>query len=244
LRVALTEAADKLTDRHMREQLAIRSQALDEFASIMAHFDPKNSYSVAATRNALVSTTTEYRVKSAEAASRYYAAFRSAEGVPGIAPLPTIDVADDAFREVIGDSYRFLLRKDAFALGSAIEEAGLLRRTEAELAARLSRYVLEGGRLRLSDLIRADRAAVGWVRVTRGKACAFCGLLAARGPVYSKRTGGFRAHNRCACTIEPVFHDLPREKWPPSSRAWADKYAEWKQASATGEVGSWRSFAG
>jgi hypothetical protein len=242
--MAFTELGDKLTERHMREQLAIRTRALDEFASLMAGYDPNNQFSIAATRNGLFEITARYRAQSAEAASRYYAAFRAAEGVPGAPPLPVTDVVDDAFKELMGDSYRVLLRKPPPDLVDAIKRAKLLQRNEAELAARLSRYVLTGGRIRMADLIRSDRAAVGWARVTRGKACAFCGLLAARGPVYSKLTGGFRAHNSCACTIEPVFRDLPRDKWPASSRQWADRYDNWKHQSAAGEAGNWRSFVG
>jgi hypothetical protein len=242
--MAFTDVGDKLTERHMREQLAIRSRALDEFATLMASYDPNNQFSVAATRNGLVEITTRYRMQSAEAANRYYAAFRAAEGVPGTPPpLPVSDVVDDAFREVMQDSYRVLVRRNSAQLADAIRQADLLRRNEAEIAARLSRYVLSGGRVRLANLIRADGAAVGWARVTRGKSCAFCGLLAARGPVYTKQTGSFRAHNKCACTIEPVFRELPRDKWPPSSRQWADRYDEWNRKNAAGEVGGWRSFA-
>lgn len=48
-------------------------------------------------------------------------------------------------------------------------------------------------------------------RVTVGKTCAFCCMLAARGPVYTKDTAAFQAHVYCDCTYEPV--DMPNAKW-------------------------------
>lgn len=48
-------------------------------------------------------------------------------------------------------------------------------------------------------------------RVTVGKTCAFCCMLAARGPVYTKDTAAFQAHVYCDCTYEPV--DVPNAKW-------------------------------
>lgn len=59
----------------------------------------------------------------------------------------------------------------------------------------------------------SDRQALGWARVTRAGACAFCRMLATRGPVYrTKQTANFRAHvpidgrgGVCHCQAEPLF---------------------------------------
>ena len=48
-------------------------------------------------------------------------------------------------------------------------------------------------------------------RVTVGKTCAFCCMLAARGPVYTKDSAAFQAHVYCDCTYEPV--DVPNARW-------------------------------
>lgn len=69
-----------------------------------------------------------------------------------------------------------------------------------------ARHVLTGGRQSLLTLLDDDPQAVGWFRVTDGDPCAFCALLASRGPVYkSETTAGFQAHDHCACTAEPAY---------------------------------------
>lgn len=52
---------------------------------------------------------------------------------------------------------------------------------------------------------RRDPSAVGWRRVTSGKSCKFCQMLADRGAVYSADTARFAAHTTCHCTAQPVF---------------------------------------
>ena len=98
-----------------------------------------------------------------------------------------------------------------------------------------SRHVLNGGRDALDELIQADDAAVGWARVTDGDPCAFCAMLASRGAVYkSAMTAGFKAHDHCACTAEPVydaFADLPgraqefQDLWYSATKGFSGKDA-------------------
>jgi hypothetical protein len=75
------------------------------------------------------------------------------------------------------------------------------------------RHVLTGGRRSLLTLLQDDPQARRWIRVTDGDPCAYCAMLAGRGPVYlTKKTASFSAHDHCACTAEPVYHlDAP---WP------------------------------
>lgn len=47
-------------------------------------------------------------------------------------------------------------------------------------------------------------------RVTVGKTCAFCCMLAARGPVYTTDTVTFRAHPHCDCTFE-LSNETPKQ---------------------------------
>lgn len=76
-----------------------------------------------------------------------------------------------------------------------------------------ARHVLTGGRQSLLTLLRQDSQVQRWIRVTDGDPCSFCAMLASRGPVYlTEDSAGFRAHDHCACTAEPVYHaDAP---WP------------------------------
>lgn len=76
-----------------------------------------------------------------------------------------------------------------------------------------SRHVLTGGRQSLLTLLTADSQVQRWIRVTDGDPCAFCAMLAGRGPVYlTEDSAGFKAHDHCACTAEGVY-DL-RAPWP------------------------------
>ena len=60
----------------------------------------------------------------------------------------------------------------------------------------------------------ADRLALGYQRITGEKACAFCALLASRGPVYKSPQSGSRTlrdgkpepfHDGCLCVVEVVY---------------------------------------
>lgn len=64
---------------------------------------------------------------------------------------------------------------------------------------------------RLDIIYSCRKQRVRCRRVTVGKTCAFCCMLAARGPVYTKDTAAFQAHVYCDCTYEPV--DVPNAKW-------------------------------
>lgn len=67
---------------------------------------------------------------------------------------------------------------------------------------------------RLDVIYSCRKQRVRCRRVTVGKTCAFCCMLAARGPVYTKDSAAFQAHVYCDCTYEPV--DVPNAKWKAS----------------------------
>jgi len=97
------------------------------------------------------------------------------------------------------------------ARGKTVREARDESFVESSGAA--SRHVLTGGRRSLLTLLQEDDRVFRWVRVTDGDPCFFCAMLASRGPVYlTEDSAGFKAHDHCACTAEPVYHlDAP---WP------------------------------
>jgi len=71
---------------------------------------------------------------------------------------------------------------------------------------------LEGGRQVMNRSIEADERATGWARVTDSDPCAWCAMLASRGPVYKTaktagdpRRGGNSYHDHCACQAWPAF---------------------------------------
>jgi hypothetical protein len=92
-------------------------------------------------------------------------------------------------------------------------------------AGALTKLVLAGGRMTLLRSVEADPRTIGWGRVTSGDPCAFCRMLAGRGPAYgSKRSADFEAHDSCACTAEPSY-----EGSEPSAQA-VQYQREWKAA--------------
>jgi hypothetical protein len=71
---------------------------------------------------------------------------------------------------------------------------------------------LEGGRDVMEKSIQRDERATGWSRVTDNDPCAWCAMLASRGPVYKSartagdpRRGGNSYHDHCACQAWPAF---------------------------------------
>jgi hypothetical protein len=108
------------------------------------------------------------------------------------------------------------------------------------------RQVLDGGRKMIDATTASDSRAVGWRRVTDGNPCAFCAMLASRGPVYSAKSAqgnvmrqlreggsGLRYHGHCGCTAEIVYGE-----WEPNDaeRLYQEEYEKAaKQADAAGE---------
>lgn len=91
------------------------------------------------------------------------------------------------------------------------------------LAASGAQLALAGGRDLIDVSIRYSGTAGGYRRVTDGKPCAFCAMLASRGPVYMQETAYFESHSHCGCSAEPVYGD-----WKPSSleAQWIAAYAQ------------------
>lgn len=172
---------------------------------------------------ALLSVLGAQREASSRLAASYLAAFTVAELGVGVAPalappspLPAGAVATSL--TVTGPVAIKRSSQNGLSAPVAADQA------LARVAAASSRHALDGGRERVLDTVTADPRARGWARVTDSAPCAFCALLASRGPVYTASSGDFRAHDACGCSVEPVYRDDTR--WPGRSREWADLYRE------------------
>lgn len=99
-----------------------------------------------------------------------------------------------------------------------------------------TRLVTNVGRGAIVDAVAEDRQAVGVARVAAPDACAFCRVMAIRGPVYkNERTAGrtanaqfvgageFKYHNHCRCTAVPYFQG---QEWDPQPQVqeWQRQY--------------------
>lgn len=93
--------------------------------------------------------------------------------------------------------------KSAMARGLSLAEANDIAR--ARMSAASQRQALTGGRDTITETVKTDPRAEGWRRVTSGKSCEFCSMLAGRGAVYGDDTVHFEAHDGCSCTAEPVY---------------------------------------
>lgn len=169
------------------------------------------------------------RVASARLAASYLGAFRTLElGLSADTTTPRLaeTVVTDALTTsmlVTGPA----AVKSATKRGVTIERAMTI--AEAMSASAAMRHALNGGRDTIVNTVRADRTALGWARATSGSPCAFCAMLASRGPVYkTETTGGFQAHDHCSCAVEPVYRR--DADWPAGGRRYQEIWNEAKLA--------------
>jgi hypothetical protein len=224
--MAASAAASKLTEAHRLAQARLGADTVRATLDAWRLIDAASVDATSAQFLRLVSKiVASQRRVSATLAGDYLTAFRSVElgGVAGfhLAPsVPADPVAVTSSLTATGPAgFKARLRRGLPA-PTASELAG------AVVARAAMRIVLNGGRQRIVDTVDQDRRAHGWARVTSGKPCAFCAMLASRGPVYTS-AAGFPAHDSCACTAEPVYHR--DAAWPPGAARYA---AMWDEVTA------------
>jgi hypothetical protein len=161
------------------------------------------------------------RTTSGGLSAGYYSAFRVAEKAEGrFAPLMAPPLPAEQVEASLSATGSAVFAR---ALRAGQPPAQASRQALVGLAGAVSRLSLDAGRSVVVGSSVADPGAQGWARVTAGRACAFCAMLASRGPVYSEQTVDFDAHDHCACTAEPVIGDY---RWPPSSQRYSELWAE------------------
>lgn len=166
---------------------------------------------------AMVPTVANGRAASARLAGNYYAAHRAlALGVDAApqAPILAAPLSADALAGTLLVTGPAAI-KNALARGVQLDQAAQTAQGNSARAALY--YVQAGGRETIVESTKADPKALGFARATSGDSCAFCTMLASRGPVYrSEDTAGFEAHPGCACEPEPTYsRNAP---WPPGAR--------------------------
>lgn len=220
--MAETAEADRLTQSYRQQSAALRAAAVKDVVAIWPLFDPADlERSWPALRNALLMLINLRRAEAANLAADYLRRFRELEGVSDELAVildPTPDpIATDVSLSATGPA----TAQRALSSGLTVEAAAA--RALVTVSGAASRIVLDGGRQTVLLTVESDRKALGWMRVTHGKTCAFCAMLASRGPVYkSHRSAGdarsrpARFHDHCDCTVEPVYSTSTR--WPATSR--------------------------
>lgn len=159
---------------------------------------------------------------SATLAAAYLPALRALERVPGKGPTVPIGTVDLG-RLIAGQALLGPIRvKTRIAAG--MDPAESLRIGRDQTIAAAQGHVLAGGRELVAATVRQDTRALGWVRVCSAGACAFCQMLASRGPTYkTERGASFEAHGGCNCSAEPLYSADPAA-WPPRSAILADEW--------------------
>lgn len=147
-------------------------------------------------------------------ASGYVEAFRDAEigRQPGPIVTPVMRT-----QEVLTDLRIKGPVRVKTLLGSGVAAEVALTRGIAASEGAAIRQALAGGRRTVYQSAIADPEAGKWRRVTDGEPCAFCGMLAGRGPVYrSRETAGADRdwHDYCGCTAEIFYGEW--DDWIPN----------------------------
>lgn len=166
---------------------------------------------------------TAHHDTSARLAARYYSLLRSARGHgTDFEPRPATPPPARLVSGALVLTGVTMLRRATLAGPPAPTQVTAAGDSAASTA---MYYAQQGGRETITTAAATDPKAIGWARSTSGEACAFCALLASRGPVYrSEDSGGFEAHPGCSCSAEPVFsRDDP---WPAGSREYRDAYRQ------------------
>jgi hypothetical protein len=190
-------------EQHRQAQLGLRSRALRDFLAIWPLWTG-DTESFGRLVQAAQPLVTVYRHASSALAGGFYQSFRGIRQIPGqaavrlAANVPAQQLASSMY--VTGQ----VMTRDAVAAGQSFEEA---RRTAlARVSGAVTRHVLDGGRQTIIDTAYGDERAIGWARLTDGKPCAFCAMLAGRGAVYkTESTADFQAHDHCGCQAIPIF---------------------------------------
>lgn len=231
--MARTAAGATLTRQHRRSQLQLRALALRDFSRIWPLWqgDRETFERLVAATVPLVGA--HHRLSSALAAA-YYETFRRAEQITG-SPTPKLATLERG--KVVSSLYvtGSVMTHKALLAGQPPQVA--MQTALVRTAGAVTRHVLAGGRETLIESTNEDPRARGWIRVPGMGACAFCAMLASRGPVYSDQSVGFQAHDHCSCASEPVYDG---SAWPSENR----RYEALWQEHAKGEPDQLNAFRG
>lgn len=228
--MAATAATARLTEAHRFAQSRLGAQIVTLLLAAWPLLDPKDVDRTVERwlRVAVPLVAANHRTSSTLAAN-YLAAFRTLElGADVPAAQPVLAELDRAALVTSLTVTGPVAVKRAMTSGLPWSKA--LENAQLGSARAAMRHALNGGRDTIIDTVGSDRRAVGWARATSGKACAFCAMLASRGPVYKSAASagqGRRFHDSCHCAVEPVYR--ADADWPAGARQYRDL---WDQAKA------------
>lgn len=240
--MASTASGRRLSDAHRDTQSRLLAQATEDALRLWQMLpvdDLDDMREVWLT--AMLRSVGELRSESVSSARGYYRSFGQDEAGL-VRDLP--DVPDRLDRRAVARSLESTgpIRMKSL-IGGGMPARQAWSTAAVAVAGSAARHVVDGGRQQLIGLANVDRQAIGFLRVTGQDPCAFCAMLASRGPVYKSRQSagqvGFAAdgrrnvssrvdgdgyHDACQCTVEPMF-DF-RQQWPGRGREFHDLWYE------------------
>jgi hypothetical protein len=223
--MARTAEGRALTRMHTKRQLTLRAKVVTEVMRLYALWDLKDEASFLRFQDSMVVVAQLRAIESATTAASYYELFRAVEA-PGKAARTAarVTLAAPPAAEQIRTAVAATARAGVFRslrTGKPYEVA--MQNGLVEVSGAVSRLALMGGRDTIQQEVLRDPGALGWARVASASACAFCAMLASRGPVYKEETVDFEAHDHCTCGSEPVYEGA---EWPPNSKEYQDLWYE------------------
>jgi hypothetical protein len=202
--VARTRAGNELTLAHRAAQLANQAGSLTNLIKMWQVVDVTNLGDTidVFTRAALLLTKQGFTV-SADLSANYYQLFRRVELGGEVAAVKAAPLADDVLAgQIRGAALSGII--NARRAGRTVE--GAARNGLVKVMGTVGKLVQLGGRMTITDSVRADPKAKGWMRVTSGSPCAFCAMISSRGPVFkSEKAATFETHDHCSCSAEPYY---------------------------------------
>lgn len=202
--MASTAVAARLTEAHRLAQARLGAATVQQLLDVWTILDVGAIDATAPRWLRVASTVVEARFRhSTKITADYLRAYRALELGTLSGFEPVLAVFDQTRVSTSLSVTGPISLKSAMARGVDIVHAA--DTAKARSAAAGMRQALTGGRDSLTATVAADPRALGYARVTSGKACEFCSSLAARGAVYSDDTVHFDAHDGCSCSGEPVY---------------------------------------
>lgn len=232
--MAVTGAGAALTERHRRQQIRLRARVLREFTELWPVWREEEDDSFGLLVHAAVFVALAGYGESRDLSLEYVREFRAAEGAFGTfrpVPAPDFDTRKATARlNAAGSEAYARARRAGRSVGDARETALV------GMSGAVTEQVLAGGRETVLASAKADPEARGWARIAGPGACAFCRMMAGRGPVYRTiTTASFKPHDHCTCAVEIVYYGYEMNA---RSKVFSQEYSDAiGEARAAGEYG-------
>jgi hypothetical protein len=223
--MSVTEESLALTEALRQSQVQVRAGVMADVAGLVAMLDFDDiTRSWPALEAELIATTQFRRRQSETTAQMFYRMIREAEGVPGV---PTVRAADPLD---VAQLVRNLRVVGAGTAGQGVAEGWTTVRqtTASRIEGEITRNAENGGRFSTINSANADKECIGWLRITDGNPCAFCRMLASRGPVYKSRESALATRSKFSKARGKPDGRSRGKPGSPAPAIWSDRAKDFR----------------